>query len=113
MVKMRTLLSVAATMTAVLVASAQQTPDDLQKYTLSAAGINASFIGYGARLTNLYVTDKHGTPQDVVLGYDDGLKYVNDTEHEHTYFGAIGAYSSSFLKEGIQIRQEKDDADHE
>lgn len=90
---MRALLSVSATITAFLVASATQTPDSLQKYTLNAPGINAFFIGYGARLTNLYVTDKHGTPQDIVLGYDQGSKYVYDTEHEHTYFGAVGAYS--------------------
>lgn len=101
MVKMRALLSVAAAITAFLVASAQRMANNMQKYMLSAPGINASFIGYGARLTNLYVTDKNGTSQDVVLGYDQGSKYVNDTEHEHTYFGAVGAYSSSILNKRI------------
>ena len=43
-------------------------PDNLQKYNLTASGINPSFIGYGARLTNLFVEDKNGMPQDVVLG---------------------------------------------
>jgi hypothetical protein len=53
-------------------AIAQDIPENLKKYDISATGINASFIGYGARLTNLYVNDKNGMPQDVVLGYDDG-----------------------------------------
>ena len=45
-----------------------QSPSPFQKYTISAPGINASFIPYGARLTNLFVEDKNGDPQDVVLG---------------------------------------------
>ena len=63
--------------------------DNLEKYNVTAAGITASYIAYGARLTNLYVDDKHGGTQDVVLGYDQGSGYVNDTENEHTYFGAV------------------------
>ena len=72
------------------VALAQNIPTNLQKHTITAPGINASYIGYGARLTNLFVADKDGAPRDVVLGYDQGSQYVNDTEHEHTYFGAVG-----------------------
>jgi len=69
--------------------------DPLQKYTLTANGINASFIPYGARLTNLYVNDKNGTMQDVVLGYDDPAQYIKDTETNHTYFGPIvGRYAN-------------------
>lgn len=63
--------------------------DPFQKYTISSEGISASFIGYGARLTNLIVNDKSGKPQDVVLGYDDGHEYLHDTETNHTYFGPV------------------------
>lgn len=66
-----------------------------QKYSISAKGINASFIPYGARLTNLLVNDKNGQTQDVVLGYDDGKDYLKDTEMSHTYFGAVvGRYAN-------------------
>ena len=58
--------------------------DPFQKYTISAKGINASFIGYGARLTNLYVNDKNGQPQDVALGYDDAHQYREDDLTNHT-----------------------------
>lgn len=61
-----------AASSAVVGVVSQSTPDPFQKYTISAPGINASFIAYGARLTNLYVNDKNGNPQDVVLGYVNG-----------------------------------------
>jgi aldose 1-epimerase len=35
--------------------------------------INASFVPFGATLTELWVKDKHGTGRDVVLGYDDNV----------------------------------------
>lgn len=85
-------ITAAALLSALLLVTGQTTPDNLKKYTLSAPGIDASYIGYGARLTNLYVADKHGKSQDVVMGYDDASKYINDAEHEHTYFGAVSMY---------------------
>ena len=80
-----------------IVALTQDIPTNLQKHTITAPGINASYIGYGARLTNLFVADKDRMPRDVVLGYDEGSQYVNDTEHEHTYFGAVGTSVLSFI----------------
>ena len=70
------------------------------KYTISAPGINASFIPYGATLTNLLVPDKNGNPQDVVLGYDSGTAYLNDTETDHTYFGAVVGRYANRIKNG-------------
>ena len=71
-----------------------------EKLTLSAKGIKASFIPYGARLTNLYVSDKNGKMQDVVLGYDSGKDYLNDTETAHTYFGAVVGRYANRIKNG-------------
>lgn len=66
-----------------------------EKLTISAQGINASFIPYGARLTNLYVSDKNGQPQDVAVGYDEGSQYLIDSETNHTFFGAVvGRYAN-------------------
>ena len=70
------------------------------KYTISAPGINASFIPYGATLTNLFVPDKDGNPQDVVLGYDTGAAYLHDTETNHTYFGAVVGRYANRIKNG-------------
>lgn len=80
--------------------SASSTSSPFDKYTISAPGINASFIAYGARLTNLYVNDKNGSPQDVVLGYDKGTQYLTDTETNHTYFGPIVGRYANRIKNG-------------
>lgn len=86
-----------------------------QKYTLSAPGINATFIPYGARLTSLYVNDKHGSPQDVILGYDNAEDYLKDTETIHTYYGVmIGRYANrikngTFTLNGVTSHLPKND----
>ena len=68
-----------------------------QEYSLSANGINATFIPYGARLTNLFVKDKNGKYQVVVLGYDNATQHLVDTETRHTYFGPIvGRYANRY-----------------
>ena len=75
-------------------------PSVFTKYNISAPGINASFIPFGARLTNLLVNDKNGMPRDVVLGYDDATQYLNDTETVHTYFGPIVGRYANRIKNG-------------
>ena len=80
-----------------------QSPNDssvFTKYTITAPGINASFIPYGATLTNLFVSDKNGIPQDVVLGYDSGTAYLHDTETNHTYFGSVVGRYANRIKNG-------------
>lgn len=80
--------------TITILARAQEASENFQKHTISSQGINASYIGYGATLTNLFVSDQNGTMRDVVLGYDRGEQYLNDSDHAHTYFGAtVGRYA--------------------
>ena len=83
-------------------ASAQSSNESgvFTKYTITAPGINASFIPYGATLTNLFVSDKNGIPQDVVLGYDSGTAYLHDTETNHAYFGAVVGRYANRIKNG-------------
>ncbi|KAL8802498.1 MAG: hypothetical protein Q9200_006564 [Gallowayella weberi] len=82
-----------------MVASVQSS-DPLQKYTISAPGINATFIPYGARLTNLYVNDKNGEPQDVVLGFDDPADYIRNDQTVHNYFGPVVGRYANRIKNG-------------
>lgn len=92
-----------STAVAMLRASAQcsfSATSAFEKYTISAPGINASFIAYGARLTNLFVSDKNGNAQDVVLGYDNGTQYLVDTETNHTYFGPVVGRYANRIKNG-------------
>jgi aldose 1-epimerase len=79
--------------------------DPLQPLTISAPGINATFIGYGATLTHLFVNDREGLPRDVAVGYDTPAEYVRDTETKHTYFGAVVGYVNAPVRcrVGVQM----------
>ena len=85
---------------AITVLSAQSpfpsfTGDPFERFSISAEGLNATFMPYGARLTNLLVEDRIGVPRDVVMGYDTGEQYLLDTETAHSYMGAIvGRYAN-------------------
>lgn len=76
-------------------------------YSIKADGIRATFIPYGARLTHLLVKDRKGNPQDVIVGYDKGDAYINDTETVHSYFGAVvGRYANRIKKGTFEIDDE-------
>ena len=92
--------------------SSESDPSVFTKYTIVAPGINASFIPYGATLTNLFVPDKNGDPQDVVLGYDSGAAYLHDTQTNHTYFGAVVGRYANRIKNGTFTVQYVDSASH-
>lgn len=80
--------------------SSGNSSDPFKKYTISAEGINATFIPYGARLTNLFVFDKNNKSRDVVLGYDNPHAYLNDSETVHTFFGAVVGRYANRIKNG-------------
>lgn len=62
------------------------------KYTLeNQNGIQASFYDLGAVMTNLWVPDREGKREDIVLGYDDVTGYLINVPS----FGApIGRYAN-------------------
>jgi hypothetical protein len=77
-------------------AQAMKKPDQDGKYWLQAEGIRASFIPYGASISNLFITDKHGVERDIVLGFDNASYYSVDTMHPHLG-GVPGTFRLSFL----------------
>ncbi|KAL2118794.1 hypothetical protein VTJ04DRAFT_5753 [Mycothermus thermophilus] len=88
-------------------------PDKDGRYTISAKGIKAQFIPYGATLTNLYVKDKNGKPIDVVLGYDDVDYYPIDPGHP-VYNAIPGRYANrigngQYTIDGVTYYTEKND----
>lgn len=94
----------------------QDATDGTTSYSIYAYGINAryvscdthlswatlirSFIGYGARITNLFIHDKNNKPIDVVVGYDDPAMYIYDNNHNRTYFGAVVGRYANRIKNG-------------
>lgn len=71
-------------------------PDADGKYTLEAEGIRASFIPYGASVTNLWVKGGDGVERDIVLGFDNATYYEVDTKHDHMG-GVVGMLLLAFL----------------
>lgn len=70
------------------------------EYTIKAENITAKLIPYGARLTSLLVPDRDGNINDVVVGYDDPIQYLHDTETNRTFFGAVVGRYANRIKNG-------------
>jgi aldose 1-epimerase len=57
--------------------------DENGKYEISAEGIRAQFIPYGASISNLFINDTKGIERDIVLGFDNASHYTVDPFHPH------------------------------
>ena len=77
-------------------------PDDDGKYEISAEGIRAQFIPYGASITNLFVKDRNGVERDIVLGFDNASYYSVDPLHPHLG-GVPGTFRSVCINHGLQL----------
>ncbi len=70
-------------------------------------GLEARITRYGGRVVNFFIPDKTGHFEDIVLGYDSLIAYLNSSEK---YFGAtIGRYanrigSANFKIDGITYK---------
>ncbi|KAI5864384.1 galactose mutarotase-like protein [Durotheca rogersii] len=91
-----------ATAAAASVIAKPPSPGADGKYTISAPGIKAQFIPYGATLTNLFVKDKDGNDVDVVLGYEDINYYPEDPGHP-VYNSIPGRYVNRIGKGKYEI----------
>lgn len=64
-------------------------------------GVEAAFTNFGQRLVSLYVPDKNGNFEDVVLGYATLDEFVNGPK---SYFGSvIGRYANRIAKGNFSI----------
>jgi len=94
-------------------------PDEDGKYWIYGKGITASFIPYGASISNLYINDKNGIQRDIVAGFDNASYYGIDKQHPH-FGGVPGRYAnriknSSFEIDGVTynvLPNENPTADH-
>lgn len=64
-------------------------------------GVEAAFTNFGQRLVSLYVPDKNGNFEDVVLGYATLDEFVNGPK---SYFGSvIGRYGNRIARGSFSI----------
>ncbi|KAL6892306.1 diphthamide biosynthesis protein 1 [Trichoderma evansii] len=68
-------------------------PDKNGKYWIRAQGIEASFIPYGASVSNLFINDRYGIQRDLVGGFDNATYYGIDKQHPH-FGGVPGRYAN-------------------
>jgi aldose 1-epimerase len=64
----------------------------IQKYCLkNKQGVEVHYLNYGGIITHIFVPDKDGEMEDIVLGFDNPQNYQKD----HPYLGAIiGRYAN-------------------
>ncbi|KAK0389154.1 hypothetical protein NLU13_2729 [Sarocladium strictum] len=67
-----------------------------RNYNISAKGITASFVPFGARMTHMWVPDRDGKPQDIVVGYDNAEDYTT----QRNFFGSIVGRYANRIKNG-------------
>ena len=73
------------------------------KYHISAPGIHATFVPYGASLSNLFLTrdtrsSSDSDPLDIVLGWDNASYYTTDTLQP--YFNSIPGRYANRIRNG-------------
>lgn len=76
------------------------------KYWIHGEGISASFIQYGASISNLIIEDKNGVPRDLVMGWDKASDYPADTTHPHLG-GVPGRYANRIKNSTFEIDGKK------
>src|ERR1700754_1029791 len=77
-------------------------PDKDGKFLLESEGIRATFIPYGASISNLWIKDKHGIERDIVLGFDNATYYSIDKQHPHLG-GVPGRYANRIKNSTFDI----------
>ncbi|KAG6190266.1 hypothetical protein E4U27_005743 [Claviceps purpurea] len=83
-------------------------PDKDGKFWIYGHDISASFIAYGASVSNFMVKDQYGIERDVVTGFDNASYYGQDQQHPH-FGGVPGRYAnriknSTFEINGVQYK---------
>lgn len=72
------------------------------KYTITGTGIRASFVPYGASISNLFINDTSGRELDIVSGWDNATYYTEDRQHPH-FGGVPGRYANRIKNSSFEI----------
>lgn len=71
---------------------------DVSLYTLKAGDIIMQVTNFGGRVVSLWVPDRNGHYEDIVLGYENIDRYVNNTGDR--YFGAVVGPCANRIADG-------------
>jgi aldose 1-epimerase len=77
------------------IAGSSAGPDSNGKYVIEGVGIRATFIPYGASISNLFINDTSGVERDLVTGFDNASYYGIVSSHHfvvHLVDWKLGGY---------------------
>lgn len=78
---------------------------DVSLYTLKAGDLTMQVTNFGARVVSLWVPDKNGSHEDIVLGYNNIDNYVNNPGER--FLGAVvGPYANRIADGTYTIGEE-------
>ncbi|KAF7556496.1 hypothetical protein G7046_g6283 [Stylonectria norvegica] len=77
-------------------------PDKDGKYWIHGDGLDASFIPYGASISNLLIHDQYGIRRDLVGGFDNATYYGVDKAHPH-FGGVPGRYANRIRNSSFEL----------
>ncbi|RNC84566.1 MAG: galactose mutarotase [Balneola sp.] len=87
----------------------------IHQFTLTNKnGVELKAIEYGGIITHLFVPDKHGVFEDIVLGHDSLKNYLNSPYFLGALIGRYGnrIAGASFELDGITYQLEKNDGEN-
>jgi len=84
------------------VAGGSSGPGEDGKYVINGPGIRATFIPYGASISNLFINDTSGIERDIVAGWDNASYYGIDRQHPH-FGGVPGRYANRIKNSTFEI----------
>lgn len=90
--------------------------ENYKEYTLTNGGVTAVILNRGGTVKNIFLKDKNGALQDVVLGYDTPEEYAED--YSFLCYGAlVGRYANriinaEFTLNGKKYNLEKNNGEH-
>lgn len=73
----------------------------IERYTLTNTnGLSVSILNYGGTLTSLTAPDRAGKLGDILLGFDDPMRFLGD----HPFFGSlVGRYGNRIAKGKFEL----------
>ncbi|PVH70839.1 aldose 1-epimeras-like protein [Cadophora sp. DSE1049] len=77
-------------------------PDADGKYVITGTDIRATFVPYGASISNLFLNDTSGIERDIVTGWDNASYYSIDKQHPH-FGGVPGRYANRIKNSTFSI----------
>lgn len=71
------------------------TGETVSLITLKNEQLSCEVLTYGATIRSLVISDRHGVPTDIVLGYDT----LDDYTHQHGYLSStVGRFANRITK---------------